>query len=79
MELCKAHAKAELDLHLKYHPMLYDTLESLANNSKETQLKVLDNIHEKEVTDLKKKLDTQNREEMKNLAKKHKDKNELAR
>ena len=40
---------------------------------------MLDSIHDKEVTDLKKKLDAQNREEMKSLAKKHKDKNELQR
>ena len=49
------------------------------NVSLESQLKCLDEIHDKEVGELKKKLDLQNREEMKLLAKKHKDKNELAR
>ena len=43
------------------------------------QMKRLDDIHDKEVTELKKKLDGQNREEMKALAKKHKDKSELDR
>ena len=46
---------------------------------KDSQKKKLDEIHDKEVNDLKKKLDAQNREEMKALAKKHRDKNELAR
>ncbi len=42
-------------------------------------MKKLDDIHDKEVGELKKKLDSQNRDEMKQLAKKHRDKNELAR
>ena len=42
-------------------------------------MKRLDEIHDKEVAELKKKLDAHNREEMKVLAKKHKDKSELDR
>jgi len=79
LELCRNQNKAELDLHLKYHPQLFDLLDQLVSGSQDLQLKKLDEIHEKEVADLKKKLDAQNREEMKLLAKKHKDKSELAR
>ena len=79
VDLCRAQYKAELDVNMKYHPLIYDTLDGLTSNSLEQQMKVLDSIHDKEVTELKKKLDAQNREEMKTLAKKHKDKNELAR
>ena len=79
MDMCKAQYKSELDVNMKYHPQMYDVLDTLVNSNREAQMKTLDNIHDKEVTDLKKKLDAQNREEMKNLAKKHKDKNELAR
>lgn len=39
----------------------------------------LDEIHDREVQELKKKLDAQNREEMKTLTKNHKDKSELDR
>lgn len=104
LDLCKNQMKAELEMHLKYHPQMYDLLEQLLLHSQETQLKKLDEVfpshssihchfndtpkffklackqvHEKEVSDLKKKLDAQNRDEMKILAKKHKDKSELAR
>ena len=48
-------------------------------SKQDSQKKKLDEIHDKEVNELKKKLDAQNREEMKALAKKHRDKNELAR
>lgn len=39
----------------------------------------LDEIHNREVAELTKKLDAQNRDEMKTLAKNHKDKSELDR
>ena len=77
--LCKEQYQAQLDLQLKYHPLLYDTLDTLVMNAYTSQLHKLDDLHDKEVLELKKKLDAQNREEMKALAKKHKEKNELAR
>ena len=46
---------------------------------KDIQLKRLDDLHDKEVAELKKKLDGLSREEMKSLAKRHKDKSELSR
>ena len=39
----------------------------------------LDELHDRDVLDLKKKLDAQNRDEMKSLTKKSKDKSELDR
>lgn len=79
VQLCKDQYQIEYDLQVKYHPLLYDTLESTIAGCHNSQLNKLDELHDKEVLELKKKLDNQNREEMKALAKKHKDKNELAR
>ena len=78
-ELCHNRLESDLDLMLKYHPQLYDLLRSLMETSQEQQLKKLMDIHDKEVVELKKKLDAQSRDEMKQLAKKHKDKFELQR
>ncbi|GFX64229.1 phosphoinositide phospholipase C [Trichonephila clavipes] len=39
----------------------------------------LKSLHDREVAELMKRLEAQNKEEMKDLSKKHKDKNELAR
>ena len=77
--LCKEQYKLELDIHLKYHQFLYDTLNTQTMAFHDSQMQELDDIHDHEVGELKKKLDGQSREEMKALAKKHKDKNELSR
>ena len=79
INLCKEQLQTLMEVQQKQLPMLYDTLESLVSTSLTSQLKKLDDIHDREVNELKKKLDAANREEMKQLAKKHKDKNELAR
>ena len=77
--LCRTRLENELDLMLKYHLQLYDLLRTLMETNQEQQLKKLMDIHDKEVVELKKKLDVQSRDEMKQLAKKHKDKFELQR
>ncbi len=77
--LCRSQFRAELDLQIKYHPLLWATLEQLLLARQDQHRRTLEDIHNKEVGDLKKKLDTQNKEEMRNLAKRHKDRNELAR
>ena len=79
LSLLRAQYAAELELYQRLHPQLYDSLDLLAVHSMAAQMKRLDDIHDKEVMDLKKKLDGQNRDEMKVLAKKHKDKSELDR
>ena len=79
LELFREQCTTELDLMMRYHPQLYDLMEQLIDVSRDQQLKKLDEIHDKEVMELKKKLDGLSREEMKMLAKKHKDKSELSR
>ena len=79
LTLCLEQYQSELDLQLSHHSMTYGRLEQLLARHKETQVAKLNKIHDREVGDLKKKQDSQNWEEMKTLAKKYKDKNELAR
>ena len=45
LELCRNQNKAELDLHLKYHPQSYDLLDQLVVGSQDLQLKKLDEVH----------------------------------
>ena len=79
LQLCRTKLQTELSVTLKYHPQLYDQLQSLMETSQVQQIKRLGDIHDREVVELKKKLDAQSRDEMKSLAKKHKDKFELQR
>ncbi|CAD5122039.1 DgyrCDS10491 [Dimorphilus gyrociliatus] len=79
LELIKCHLNERKELQLRYVPNLFATLETLCDSKYEEIRKKLDDLHNKEVNELKKRLDVQSREEMKNLVKKHKDKNELAR
>lgn len=48
-------------------------------DSQNLQLNYLNNLHDKEVQSLMKRLEVQNKEELVTLSKTHKDKNELAR
>lgn len=47
--------------------------------SQSAQLQTLQSLHDQEVSSLMKRLDTQTKEDLASLSKKHKDKNELAR
>ena len=44
LELCRNQNKAELDLHLKYHPQSFDLLDQLVTSSQDIQLKKLDEV-----------------------------------
>lgn len=79
LSLCQEQLRQELDLELSILPLQCVKLEQLLSVSREGHLAKLNKIYEKEVAELKKKVDSQNWEEMKALAKRHKDKNELAR
>ena len=79
MALCKEHYKTESDMASHYVLLLNSALSNAINLRQEALLKQLDDIHDHEVSDLRKKLDTYNHDEMKALAKKHKEKNELSR
>src|SRR6218665_2716906 len=79
MQTCREHHKAEFELQMSFEPMLNGKLEQLAGAWKEGVLARINKIHDHEVIELKKQLDGHNWEDMKALAKKHRDKNELAR
>ncbi|XP_064623811.1 1-phosphatidylinositol 4,5-bisphosphate phosphodiesterase beta-1-like isoform X2 [Lineus longissimus] len=71
--------KGEIDLYGKYHDSLYDILDQVMKENFAQQHKKLEETHDKEVADLRKRQDAQSREDMKGLSRKHKDKSELAR
>ena len=79
MALCREHYKTESDVAGHYVLLLNNALCHAIDVRQEALLKQLDDIHDREVTELRKKLDTYNHDEMKALAKKHKEKNELSR
>jgi len=79
LALCQEQLRQELDLELSVLPLQCAKLEQLLTVSKDGRVAKLNKIYEKEVAELKKKVDSQNWEEMKTLAKRHRDKNELAR
>ncbi|KAL8603606.1 hypothetical protein ACOMHN_005548 [Nucella lapillus] len=73
------HFQAEMDVHKRHHTSLFDTLfEAMAANHN-AHRKKLEEFHAQDVGDLKKAMDSQVRERMKELARKHKDKQELSR
>ncbi|XP_067682324.1 1-phosphatidylinositol 4,5-bisphosphate phosphodiesterase beta-1-like isoform X2 [Haliotis asinina] len=77
--LCKDHYQAEMNIYLRHHDAIYSSLQQLFDASQASHNKRLEELHDREVGELKKKMDQQNREHMKVLAKKHKDKQELSR
>jgi phosphatidylinositol phospholipase C beta len=77
--LCGDLYRAELDLQLGQLSALRSRLEQLLVAARDARLAKLNRLHDAEVNELKKKLDAHNWDEMKALAKRHRDKNELAR
>jgi len=77
--LCCEQYRVELDVQLTHGPALRCRLEQLLAAARDTCQARLTRGHDAEVTELKKKLDAQNWEEMKALARRHRDKSELAR
>lgn len=79
MKLCKQHYQLVLEVQNRHHGCIYDILQKLMEDNHSAHAKALEEIHDSEVTELKKKMDLQSREHMKILGKKHKDKQELSR
>ncbi|RWS30766.1 1-phosphatidylinositol 4:5-bisphosphate phosphodiesterase classes I and II-like protein, partial [Leptotrombidium deliense] len=75
----KEQLKGEADLYEKYHEQVYGALEKAMHASQSGQQQHLQSLHDQEVSALMKRLETQTKEDLVNLGKKHKDKNELAR
>ena len=77
--MCCDHYRVELDAQLTHGPALRCRLEQLLAAARDTCHARLNRTHDTEVAELKKKLDAHNWEEMKALARRHRDKSELAR
>ncbi|KAF8789783.1 1-phosphatidylinositol 4 like protein [Argiope bruennichi] len=79
MSITRELYKAELEIYERYQEPLFSAMEKSLLASQAAQMEYLKSLHDREVAELMKRLEVQNKEEMKDLSKKHKDKNELAR
>lgn len=77
--LTRDQYQAEMDLFLQHHEPVYEALAAVMASNHECHQKALDEVHARDVVELQKAMDPQFREQMKMLAKKHKDKQELSR
>lgn len=69
----------ELKIFENRYEQLCNALDKAMEESQQQQRQYLNNLHDKEVSLLMKRLDSQNKDELTMLSKSHKDKNELAR
>lgn len=69
----------ERELREKYHEIIYNTAEKIMKVSQTAQLKVLKDQFDRETTDLMRKLQADHREEVKALAKKHRNREQFTR
>jgi phosphatidylinositol phospholipase C beta len=69
----------EKELREKYHEVIYNTAEKVMKMSQNNQLKTLKDQFERETTDLMRKLQADHREEVKALAKKHRNREQFTR
>lgn len=76
---CRDYTAAYLELQEKYHDQIYGTLEKLVRTSQAAQLKQLKTQLEKETSDVMRQLNVARRTEVKALAVRHKDRDELVR
>lgn len=79
LKLCKEHCQLELEVKSRHHEHIYDVLAKLMEANHSGHAKTLDEIHDREVKELKNRMDAKSRDHMKQLGKKHKDKQELSR
>lgn len=70
---------SEVCLLEKFHEQAYAAMDKAMMASQSAQMQSLQALHDQDVSTLMKRLETQNKEDMAILGKKHKDKNELAR
>ncbi|CAH1993480.1 unnamed protein product [Acanthoscelides obtectus] len=69
----------EKELREKYHEMIYNAAEKVLRASQNNQLKMLKEQFEKDTSELMKKLQADHREEVKALAKKHRNREQFTR
>lgn len=79
MAVCRDFSTSCQEVQEKYHEMIYCTAEKVLRNSQANQLKQLKTMLEKETNDVMRQLNLARRNEVKDLALKHKDRDELVR
>lgn len=77
--VCREFSSAYQENQEKYHEIIYSTAEKVMRNSQTSQMKQLKTLLEKETNDVMRQLNLVRRDEVKNLALKHKDRDELVR
>ncbi|CAH0561313.1 unnamed protein product [Brassicogethes aeneus] len=75
----KEFVSQEKELREKYHEVIYNLAEKVMKTSQCNQMKALKDQFEKETTDLMRKLQADHREEVKQLAKKHRNREQFTR
>ncbi|XP_015521246.2 1-phosphatidylinositol 4,5-bisphosphate phosphodiesterase classes I and II [Neodiprion pinetum] len=79
LAVCKEHVLQERELQEKYHDSLFATLEKIMKVSQSNQLKLLKENRQREREEALKKLQATRQDQVKQLAKLHRDKGELDR
>lgn len=77
--VCREHSNNYRDLLEKYHETMYNMAEDLCRKSQERQIKHLKSLLERETSDVMRQLQLSRKNEVKQLAINHKDKDELER
>ncbi|XP_057656050.1 1-phosphatidylinositol 4,5-bisphosphate phosphodiesterase classes I and II [Diorhabda carinulata] len=75
----KEFVTQEKELREKYHDVIYNVAEKVMKTSQSNQLKLLKEQFEKETSELMRKLQADHREEVKALAKKHRNREQFTR
>uniref|UniRef100_A0A1B6CHB2 1-phosphatidylinositol 4,5-bisphosphate phosphodiesterase n=1 Tax=Clastoptera arizonana TaxID=38151 RepID=A0A1B6CHB2_9HEMI len=75
----REHIIQERELREKYHELIFSALEKAMKNSQSNQLKVLREMLEKEAAEVMRRLETMRKNEVKELSRVHKDKDEVMR
>ncbi|KAK9508249.1 hypothetical protein O3M35_007949 [Rhynocoris fuscipes] len=75
----KDHICQERELLEKYHELIFASAHKAMLASQSQQLKLLHSLLERETSDVMRRLQTSRRQEVKNLAKQHRDRDELVR
>lgn len=79
VEMCKSHFQAELDVYIRHNTPIYETLRVVMDQNHKEHINKLQLIHDQEVKDLTKRMEAESKEQMRQLAKKHKDKQAISR
>lgn len=79
LAVCREFSSSYRELQEKYHEIIYSMGEKVMRNSQSSQLKQLKTMLEKETSDVMRQLNLDRRNEVKNLALVHKDRDELVR